>query len=63
MHCFANPRRHQKPSTKSFPVIKKISLPKCTGKLAGWFVFLLTLGKRTAGRAQKKKKSVRDNKR
>lgn len=36
-------------------MIKKVSLPKCTGKLAGWFVFLLTLGKRTAGRAQKKK--------
>lgn len=44
-----------KKQAQSFPVIKKTSLPKCTGKLAGWLVFLLTLGKRTASRAQKKK--------
>lgn len=27
-----------KKQAQSFPVIKKVSLPKCAGKLVGWFV-------------------------
>lgn len=58
MPCFGNPSRHQKASTKNFPVIKKVSLPKSTGKLLGWFVFLLTLEKITSAGHNRKKHEI-----
>lgn len=61
IHCFSNPRQHQKASRKNLPMVKKFPFRKCIGILFCCSFFSLTLGQRTAGKGQHtKKKSITD---